>query len=137
MATVHLPNDTQMPETLWESRTYVYYSRYPAIKPAQKHRSRRNSFHRMSVYVRLALVAGILLVVGGICPLLLSYELVFKPLVNLACEQCQVVSAKPYFEFNYLFGSVLGVLGLMMPIFILYVLYRIMQSRSLRHDLFH
>ena len=136
MATVNLPNDTQMPETLWESRTYVYYSRYPAIKPAQKHRSRRNSLHRISVYVRLAVVAGILLVVGGIIPLLLSYELVFKPLVNLTCDQCQVVSAKPYFEFNYLFGSVLGVLGLMMPIFILYVLFRIIRSRSLRHDLF-
>ena len=136
MATAHLQNEAPIPETLWESRTYVYYSRYPAIKPITKHRSSRKTLRRIAMYMRLAVVAGILLVVGGICPLLLSYELVFKPLLNIACDHCQVIAAKPYFEFNYLFASILGVLGLMMPVFILYVFIRIMRSRSLRHDLF-
>jgi hypothetical protein len=136
MATAQLQHETPIRETHWESRTYVYYSRYPAIKPITKHRTWRKSLRRIGNYLRLSMVGAILVIVGGICPLLVSYELVFKPLVDFACNNCQVVSAKPYFEFNYIFGSILGVFGLMMPIFVAYIFIRILRSRSLRHDLF-
>jgi len=122
--------------TAWQARTYVYYSRYPAVKTPPIHISWRTSLHRIRMYFSLVMVGAIMTIVGGVFPVMLSYEMVFKPLVNIVCEQCQVVM-NPYFEFDFVFASILGVMGFMMPIIMLYLFIKIMRNRTLRHDLFH
>jgi len=137
MATPDIHEPPSTPDTQWQTRSYIYYSRYPAIKTPSTHRSGRNRLRRIGMYGRLVMVGMVALLVGGILPLLLSYEIFFKPLITIACHDCQIVGAKPYFEFDYIFATILGVLGFMMPILVLYVFIKITRSRSLRHDIFH
>lgn len=120
-----------------QSRTYVYYSRYPAVKPVQTHYQWRHVLRRIGMYARLAFVAASAIVVGGILPLALSYQLLFKSLINNDCSGCMVIGAQPYFEFDYVFATILAVMGFITPILVLYLLFRIMRSRQMRHELFH
>jgi hypothetical protein len=137
MTTAELQNRSSYSEKLRASRTYVYYSRYPAIKPIHSHRSWRSRLRRMGMYMRLFAIGLIAITVGGIFPVVLSYELCFKPLITVACNDCQIINGAPYFEFDYIFASVLGVFGFMMPIFVLYIFIKILRSRTFRHDIFH
>lgn len=136
MAAIDFRNPPIEARTAWQTRTYVYYSRYPAVKTNPIHVSWRTSLHRIWMYFSLVMIGVIMTIVGGIFPVWLSYEMVFKPLVNITCEQCQVVM-NPYFEFDYVFASILGVMGFTIPIIVLYLFIKIMRNRTLRHDLFH
>lgn len=120
-----------------QSRTYVYYSRYPAVKPTKTSRRWRTVLRRISLYVRLVVVGAIMLIVGGFFPLLLSYELFFKEIAFNECASCIIVGASPSFTYDLLGASILAIFGLMMPILILYIFIRIMRSRLMRHELFH
>jgi hypothetical protein len=92
---------------------------------------------RIGMYARLAFVAGSAVVVGGILPLALSYQLLFRSLIENDCKGCMVIGAQPYFAFDYIVATMLAVFGLMIPILVLYGLIQIMRSRVLRHELFH
>ena len=120
-----------------QSRTYVYYSRYPAVKPTKTHRSWSTLLHRIGLYIRLVLVGVIMIVVGGLFPLLLSYELFFKQWVFNTCDTCQIIGASPSFNYDFMVATILAVLGFMIPILVLYVFIQIIRSRLLRHELFH
>jgi hypothetical protein len=120
-----------------QSRTYIYYSRYPAVKPTRTHRKWRTVLRRIGMYTRLAVVGAIMLILGGFFPLLLSYELFFKETIFNACSSCIIVGASPSFTYDLLGSSILAVFGLMMPVLILYVFIRVMRSRLMRHELFH
>lgn len=120
-----------------QSRTYLYYSRYPMVKPIKKAYTWRHVLRRIGMYARLAFVAGSFVVVGGVLPLALSYQLLFRSLIENDCTGCMVIGAQPYFAFDYIIATMLAVLGFMMPILVLYGLTRIMRSRVLRHELFH
>ncbi len=120
-----------------QSRTYLYYSRYPAIKPTKTHHSWHTTLRRIGDYTRLLIVGIIMLIVGGAFPLLLSYELFFKQVVLNACDSCQIIGASPSFNYDFMVASILAVLGFMMPVLVLYMFIQIMRSRLLRHELFH
>lgn len=120
-----------------QSRTYIYYSRYPALKPAQTNNNGRHLLRRLGMYARLAFVAGSAIVVGGVLPLALSYQLLFKSLISNDCSGCMVIGTRPYFEFDYIVSTMLAVLGFMTPIVVLFLLFRIMRNRVWRHELFH
>lgn len=137
MAAINLQHQAPSPEELWRARTYTYYSRYPATKPTHSHRSRRYQLRRLGMYLRLIAIGVIALIMGGIVPVFLSYELCFKPLVTITCNQCQIINSAPYFEFDYVIATVIGVFGFMMPVFVLYIFIKIMRDRMFRHDLFH
>jgi hypothetical protein len=120
-----------------QSRTYLYYSRYPALKPTKSHHKWRTILRHMGMYMRLVMVGAIMLIVGGIFPLYLSYELFFKEIAFNACQSCIIVGASPSFT-NDLFGaSILAIFGFMMPILVLYIFIKVMRSRLMRHELFH
>ncbi len=120
-----------------QSRTYVYYSRYPAIKPTKTHRSLRRKLHIVGLYMRLVFVGVLMTVIGGLFPLLLSYELFFKQIVFNACDSCQIVGASPSFTYDFLLASIIAVFGFMMPILVFIIFIKIMRSRLMRHELFH
>ncbi len=136
MATAQPPSQFPMPDKTWESRTYLYYSRQPALKMTKADGSWRKRLRRITISLRIAMAGVIALIVGGVFPLILSYELAFRPLLRINCSDCQIMDPQPYIEFNYVIATALGVLGLMMPIFVLYIIIKIVRSRSLRHDLF-
>lgn len=119
------------------SRVYVYYSRYPAIKPTKTHRTLRRRLHILSMYVRLVLVAIIMTIVCGLFPLLLSYELFFKQMVFNACDTCELVGASLSFQYDFFVADLIAVLGFMMPIVICLIFIKIMRSRLMRHEIFH
>jgi hypothetical protein len=137
MAATELQHLSVSPEKLWETRTYTYYSRYPAIKPTLSHHSRGYQLRHLGMYLRLITLGVIAVIMGGIVPILLSYELCFKRLLTVTCNDCQIVNSSPYFAFDYVLASALGILGFMMPIFVLYIFVKIMRNRMLRHDIFH
>ena len=86
--------------------------------------------------MRLIVIGVMAIIIGGIFPLAISYEIFFKPFIILSCNQCQIINSRPYFEFDYILGTILGILGFMMPIIVLYVLIKILQNRVFRRDLF-
>ena len=120
-----------------QSRTYVYYSRYPAVKPTKTHRSLRRKLYILGMYIRLVFVGLIVLIIGGLFPLILSYELFFKQIVFNACGSCQIFGSSPSFGYEFLFATILALIGLMTPIGVLFILIKVMRSRLMRHDLFH
>jgi hypothetical protein len=132
MAATELQHFSIPLENTWEERTYVYYSRYPAIKPTHSQRSKRYQLRRLGMYLRLIAISVIAVIMGGIVPILLSYELCFKPLFI-----DEIVNATPYFAVDYVLASAIGIFGFMMPIFVLYIFIKIMRDRMLRHDIFH
>ena len=120
-----------------QSRTYIYYSRYPAVKPTKTRRSWLRILRRIGMYMRLLTVGMILIVVGGMFPLLLSYELFFKETIFKACESCIIVGASPSFIHDLFGASLLATFGFMVPILVIYIMIKVMRSRLMRHELFH
>ena len=119
------------------SRTYIYYSRYPAVKPINEHFSWHKVLRRMGLYARLTVIGVMMTIIGGVFPLIISYDLFFKPIILANCNSCLIIGAQPYFEIDYIIATILGVMGFMMPIFVLYIFMKIITSRTMRHDLFH
>ncbi len=101
MEKLEIENQTLSPERPREWRGYDYYSRYPAVKSTTSRRSLRRMLGRIGMYTRMVILGAIAIIVGGIFPLLISYELFLKPLVTITCNECQIVRVKPYFEFDY------------------------------------
>ncbi len=120
-----------------QSRTYVYYSRYPAVKPTKTHDSLRRKLYILGMYIRLVFVGLIMLVVGGLFPLVLSYELFFKQIVFDACGSCQIFGSSPSFAYDFLIAVILAITGFMTPIVIFFIFIKIIRSRLMRHELFH
>jgi hypothetical protein len=137
MSRSNLPESSYDPYYQVQSRTYIYYSRYPSVKPLKKTYTWRHQLRRIGMYARLAFVAGSAIVVGGILPLALSYQLFFRSLIDNNCSSCMVIGAQPYFEFDYILATMLAVVGFIIPILVLYLLIQIMRSRVWRHELFH
>ncbi|MEP6985271.1 MAG: hypothetical protein ABI970_06730 [Chloroflexota bacterium] len=136
MATIDFHNRPTTSNAVRPSSNTIYYARYPAIKSTTTIRTWRNTLWRIGLYARLVIIGAIMTLVGGVFPIIVSYELYFKSLLTITCSQCQIVDPKPYFEFDYVLGTVMGVFGFMVPILVLYVFIKILRSRSFRHDLF-
>ncbi|MBI1278323.1 MAG: hypothetical protein GC179_09370 [Anaerolineaceae bacterium] len=120
-----------------QSRVYIYYSRYPAVKPTKTRRSLRRRLRLLSLYLRLVFIGVIMTIVGGLFPLILSYELFFKQMVFNACDTCNIIGASPSFQYDFMVADIIAVFGFMMPILIIIVFIKIMRSRLMRHELFH
>ena len=136
MATIDFHNRSASTNAVRPSKTYVYYARYPAVKSTSTNRTWRTTLWRIGLYARLIVIGSIMTIVGGVFPVIVSYELYFKQLLTITCSQCQIVDPKPYFEFDYVLGTVIGVFGFIVPILVLYVFIKILRSRSFRHDIF-
>ncbi len=120
-----------------QSRTYVYYSRYPAVKPTKSHRSLHHKLYLIGIYARLVFVGVLMTIVGGLFPLILSYEFFFKQIVFNACDTCQIFGTSASFTNDFLFAAILAVFGFMMPILVIFVFIKVVRSRLMRHELFH
>src|SRR5690242_18884507 len=100
MATIDSDNRPVTTNTVRPTKTSVYYARYPAIKSTPTIRTWRTTLWRIGLYALSIVVGTIMTIVGGVFPIILSYELYFKPLLTITCSQCQIVDPKPYFEFD-------------------------------------
>jgi hypothetical protein len=135
MATNGQHPQSMVPAIPWQTRTHEYYSKYPPKANGSMHHWWTRP-RRALRYVQLLIAGVILLVIGGIFPLLISYELFFKPLLTITCQQCQIINATPYFAVDYILATVVGVLGFMMPLFVVIILVKVLRNRMLFHDLF-
>ena len=120
-----------------QSRTYIYYSRYPALKPTKTNRRWITLLRHIGMYTRLVIVGALLIIVGGVFPLLVSYELFFKETFFNACDSCIIVGASASFNMDLFGAGMLAILGFMMPIFVIYIFIKLMRSRLMRHEIFH
>jgi len=135
-----IPSKTQdtfsPPQYQVQSHRYTFYSHYDKDKVT----GARPNWHRklwlIGVYIRMVLLGIIVVVVGGIFPLLVGYEYFFKSLLGPTCTTCMTPDLEPYSVFNYMVASMLLVMGFIIPILVLAVFIHLIWNRSFRQDIF-
>jgi len=137
-----LPTKTQTenpfvpPRYQIQAHRYAYYTRYPINKATGQRSTWRRTIRRVVQYTNLVLLGAVMMVVGGIFPLMLSYDLFFKSILNSTCDACVVLDVRSFFAVDYIIATMLAVLGFMMPIFVLVIFIHLMRSQAFRRDLF-
>lgn len=122
---------------LYNSRAYIYYSRYPVVKPKSTGLEWRRAFRTLWNYIRLMIVTLMVMTLGAAFPILVATEFFFKPLFANDCDKCLIIGARPYFELDLVSASFMFVLGCIVPLLTLFFLVKIMRNPNVRRDVFN
>ncbi|MCA0458043.1 MAG: hypothetical protein LCI00_29015 [Chloroflexi bacterium] len=117
---------------LYNSRAYIYYSRYPVVKPKSTGLEMRLALRTLWNYTRLIIVTVMVMTLGAAFPILTANEFFFKPLFSSG-----VVGGRPYFALDLITASFMVVLGLIVPLLTLFFLVKIMRNPNVRRDVFN
>ncbi len=123
--------------SLYNSRAYVYYSRYPVSKPSASPLQWRKALRIVWHYTNLMLLTIMTMTLGAVFPILIANEFFFKPVFANDCEKCLVIGTRPFFEIDLISASFMVVLGCVVPLLTALVLVKVLRSAEIRRELFY
>ena len=122
---------------LYNSRAYIYYSRYPVAKPKGSPFLWRRAFRMVWHYTNLLLLTIMTMTLGAVFPIIIANEFFFKPVCANDCEKCFVIGTKPFFEIDVVSDSFMIVWGCIVPLLTVLLLVKVLRSAEIRRELFY
>lgn len=137
MASIPHGHSENAQTSLYNSRAYVYYSRYPVTKPKASSFQWQRAFRTVWNYTRLVILTVMAMTFGAAFPILIATEFFFKPLFANDCDKCLIIGARPYFELDLVSASFMFVLGCILPLLTVFFVVKVLRNADLRRELFY